>query len=103
MVGCFMLFLLANSEPLLFFAFLLILVTYLSAWLLARFPSAFPASKLASGQVVQRKPTRLSKTNRKGKNSPFGTKPAVSGPVLELSFLLQKLDLTWIFLHGCKP
>jgi len=92
-----------QSEPLLFFAFLLILVTYLCPWLLARVSPAFPASKLASGQFGAKKTHQIKQDQPKMQNSPFGAKPAVSGPVLELSFLLQKLDLTWIFLHVCKP
>jgi len=52
---------------------------------------------------VKKKPTRLSKTTEKIKTVHLGAKTASSDPVLELIVLHQKLDLTWIFLHGCKP
>jgi len=52
---------------------------------------------------VKKKPTRLSKTTGKIKTVHLGAKTAGSNPVLELIVLHQKLDLTWIFLHGCKP
>jgi len=70
--------------------------------LLCTTPPAFPAPKQATWQVGAKKTHQIKQNNREMQNSLLSTKPAVSGPVLELSVFLQKLDLTWIFLHGCK-
>jgi len=71
-----------QSEPLLFLAFLLILVNSLCPWLFARVPSAFLASKLASGQVGAKKTHQIKQNKPKSQNSPVGAKPTVFGLVL---------------------
>jgi len=71
--------------------------------LLCTIPSTFPALNQSTWQVGAKKTHHVKQNNRENQNRALGAKPAVSGPVLELRFLLQKLDLTWIFLHGCKP
>jgi hypothetical protein len=63
----------------------------------------FPAPKHTSWQVDAKKTHQVKQNNRESQNSPFGQNTAGSDPVLELNVLIQKLDLTWIFLHGCKP
>jgi len=71
-----------QSEPLLFFAFLLILVNCFSPSLFARVPSAFPASKLASGQVGANETHQNKQNKPESQNCPVGAKPAVSGSIL---------------------
>jgi len=62
--------------------------------LLCTIPSVFPAPKQATWQVGAKKTHQVKQINWENQNRALGAKPAVSGPVLELRFVLQKLDLT---------